>query len=235
MTYGDFIMSKYKILLFDADATLLDFHRSEYEAVIDCLEYAGLPATDEIIKKYSEINDGYWKMLERNEITKPELMVARWRSLLEYYNFDFDAEIISNLYPEKLSEKCYILDGAEELCKKLHGKFKMYIITNGFKSVQQKRFCMSPLAKYFDDVFISEDIGYDKPSIKYFELISKRIPDFDPAKALVIGDSLTSDIRGGINAGIDTCWYNPKGKKAPDDMKITYTISNLSQIEGIVL
>ena len=84
-------------------------------------------------------------------------------------------------------------------------------------------------------MFISEDIGYDKPSIKYFELISKRIPDFNPTRALVIGDSLTSDIRGGINAGIDTCWYNPKGKKAPDDMKITYTISNLSQIEGIVL
>ena len=207
-------MPKYDVLLFDADATLLDFHRSEYEAVIDCLEFAGLPTADEIIKKYSEINDGYWKMLERNEITKPELMVARWRSLLEYYDFDFDAKTISNLYPEKLSEKCYLLDGAEDICKKLYGNFRMYIITNGFKSVQQKRFCASPLEKYFDDVFISEDIGYDKPSIKYFELISKRIPDFDPTRALVIGDSLTSDIRGGINAGIDTCWYNPKGKKS---------------------
>ena len=121
-------MPKYDVLLFDADATLLDFHRSEYEAVIDCLEFAGLPTTDEIIKKYSEINDGYWKMLERNEITKPELMVARWRSLLEYYDFDFDAKTISNLYPEKLSEKCYLLDGAEDICKKLYGKFRMYII-----------------------------------------------------------------------------------------------------------
>lgn len=228
------MMSKYKFLLFDADSTLLDFKKSEYEAVIDCLNYANLPISDDVIQKYSEINDGYWKMLERGEITKKELMIARWKSLFEYYCFDADANEMSELYPEKLAEKSYVIEGAEELCKNLYGNFKMYIVTNGFKLVQQKRFCMCPLAKYFDDVFISEDIGFDKPAVEYFSEIAKRIPDYNPEESIIIGDSLTSDIKGGINAGIDTCWYNPNGKKIPDGMKITYVISKLSEIEDIV-
>ena len=227
-------MSKYEILLFDADATLLDFKRSEREAVIESLTFFGIPATDEVIEKYSEINDGYWKMLERGEITKKELMVARWASLLEYYGFEADAQEIAELYPVRLADKSHLIEGSEKLCADLYGKYKMYIVTNGFKSVQQKRFCMCPLAKYFDEVFISEDIGYDKPAIEYFNEIAKRIPEYDPARAIIIGDSLTSDIQGGINAGIDTCWYNPEGKSAPAGMSITYIVSDLSEIKNIV-
>ena len=227
-------MSKYKILLFDADSTLLDFKKCEHEAVIDCLNDAKLSVSDEVIQKYSEINDGYWKMLERGEITKKELMVARWASLFEYYGFEADAREIAELYPVRLADKSYLIEGSEKLCAELYGKYKMYIVTNGFKSVQQKRFCMSPLAKYFDDVFISEDIGFDKPSIQYFAAIANRIPDYESEKAIIIGDSLTSDIQGGINAGIDTCWYNPECKRAPDGMKITYTVSKLSEIKDIV-
>lgn len=228
-------MSKYKILLFDADSTLLDFKQCEYEAVIDCLEYAKLPVTEEVIQKYSEINDGYWKMLERKEITKKELMVARWQSLFDYYGFSADAKEIAELYPKRLADKSHLMEGAEELCAKLYGKFKMYIVTNGFKSVQQKRFCNCSLAKYFDDVFISEDIGYDKPAVEYFKKIAERIPNYDPEHAIIIGDSLTSDIQGGINAGIDTCWFNPGEKNAPEGMNITYTVKDLSEISDIVL
>lgn len=228
-------MSKYKILLFDADSTLLDFKQCEYEAVIDCLEYAKLPVTEEVIQKYSKINDGYWKMLERKEITKKELMVARWQSLFDYYGFSADAKEIAELYPKRLADKSHLMEGAEELCAKLYGKFKMYIVTNGFKSVQQKRFCNCSLAKYFDDVFISEDIGYDKPAVEYFEKIAERIPNYDPEHAIIIGDSLTSDIQGGINAGIDTCWFNPGEKNAPEGMNITYTVKDLSEISDIVL
>ena len=228
-------MSKYKILLFDADSTLLDFKQCEYEAVIDCLEYAKLPVTEEVIQKYSEINDGYWKMLERKEITKKELMVARWQSLFDYYGFSADAKEIAELYPKRLADKSHLMEGAEELCAKLYGKFKMYIVTNGFKSVQQKRFCNCSLAKYFDNVFISEDIGYDKPAVEYFEKIAERIPNYDPEHAIIIGDSLTSDIQGGINAGIDTCWFNHGEKNAPEGMNITYTVKDLSEISDIVL
>ena len=102
-------MSKYTTILFDADATLFDFKRSEYDAVKDCLTFAGLPNSDEVIEKYSEINDGYWKMLERKEITKKELMVARWQSLLDHYSFNFDANILSEMYPKKLAEKSFLI------------------------------------------------------------------------------------------------------------------------------
>lgn len=227
-------MSKYTTVLFDADATLFDFKKSEHSAVIDCLTFAGIEVTDEIIAKYSEINDGYWKMLERGEVTRKELFVARWRDLLTFYGFDFDAETIANLYPQKLAEKCFLMDGAEEIIQKLYGRVKLYIVTNGFARVQHGRFDNSPLRIYFEDMFISEEIGAEKPTIEYFETVFSKIPDFDKKKTIIIGDSLTSDIKGGINAGIDTCWFNPQNKKAPEGMDITYTINKLSEIEHII-
>ncbi len=228
-------MSKYTTILFDADATLFDFKRSEHDAVKDCLAFARLPTTDDVIEKYSEINDGYWKMLERGEVTKAKLFVARWRDLLDYYGFDFDAQKIADIYPLRLSERGYLIDGAEEICRKLYGRFHLYIVTNGFARVQHGRFDKSPLRKYFENMFISEEVGAEKPSLEYFEKVFASIPDFDREKTIIIGDSLTSDIRGGIAAGIDTCWYNPKQKASPENMNITYTVSDLSEIENILL
>lgn len=228
-------MSKYTIVLFDADATLFDFKRSEYEAVKDCLAFAGLPTTDDVIEKYSEINDGYWKKLERGEVTKNELFTARWRDLIDYYGFEFDAQKIADTYPQKLAERVYLICGAEDICKKLYGKFRLYIITNGFAKIQHGRFDQSVLKKYFENIFISEEIGAEKPSIDYFNAVAAAIPDFDREKALVIGDSVTSDIKGGIAAGIDTCWFNPNRKIAPDGMNMTYIINDLSEIENILL
>ena len=228
-------MSKYEILLFDADATLLDFKRSEKEAVIESLTCFGIPASDEIIEKYSEINDGYWQMLERGEIEKSKLYDARWQTLIDFYGFDCDAVALSKKYIDSLTTKSYELDGAIEICQKLYGKFRMYLVTNGQKQVQEGRLFPSPVFKFFDDCFISEDIGYEKPSIKYFEAVSKLIPDYDAQKTIIIGDSLTSDMQGGINAGIDTCWFNPKKKKVPENMKINYVINELSELEKILL
>ena len=227
-------MPKYTVVLFDADATLFDFKKSEHCAVIDCLTYAGLPATEEVISKYSEINDGYWKKLEKKEVTRSELFVARWRDLIDFYGFDFDAEKIAELYPQKLAEKGFLIDGAEEICQKLYGKVKLYIVTNGFAKVQHGRFDNSPIRKYFDEMFISEEIGAEKPSLEYFNAIFEKIEEFNKETTIIIGDSLTSDISGGIAAGIDTCWFNPQGRKKPEEMNITYTISALSEILDII-
>lgn len=227
-------MSKYKILLFDADATLLDFKRSEYVAVKECLEFFGLPSSDDIIEKYSEINDGYWKMLERREIVKSKLYVARWESFCEFFGFDISPKQISDRYINALMSTCHLIDGAEDICKKLYGKYRMYIVTNGQKKVQEGRLFPSPIFKYFDGCFISEDIGFEKPDTRFFDKVTSLIPDYDPQKAIIIGDSLTSDIKGGIAAGIDTCWYNPKGKAKPEDMEITYIVNDLSEIEKIL-
>lgn len=228
-------MSKYTTLLFDADATLMDFHRSEHEAVTECLEFFSLPSDESVIKKYSEINAGYWKMLERGEIEKEKLYPARWQSLIDFYGFDCKAKDISDKYIERLATKSYMLDGALELCQKLYGKFKMYIVTNGQKDIQKSRLFPSPIFKYFDGCFISEDIGHEKPSIKYFEAVISQIPDYDPKKAIIIGDSLTSDMQGGINAGIDTCWYNPAKKALPDGYDLTHIVSNFDEMADILL
>lgn len=228
-------MSKYTTLLFDADATLLDFKRSETEAVIECLNTYGLPSTPDVIEKYSQINAEYWKMLERGEIEKEKLYIARWQTLIDFYGFDCSAEDIGHDYPERLAEKSYVLDGAVELCESLHGKFNMYIVTNGQKMVQQKRLFPSPVFKYFDKCFISEDIGHEKPSVKYFEKVIEQIPQYDPEKTIIIGDSLTSDMQGGINIGIDTCWYNPSGKEKPCNMNITYVAKSFEEISNILL
>ena len=227
-------MPKYKFLLFDADATLMDFHRSEKEAVRECLEFFSLPSDDSVIAKYSEINAGYWKMLERGEIEKEKLYPARWQSLIDYYGFNCKAQDISDKYIERLATKSYMLDGALELCKSLHGKYKMYIVTNGQKDIQKSRLFPSPLFQFFDECFISEDIGYEKPSIKYFEAVTAQIPNYDPTKAIIIGDSLTSDMQGGINAGIDTCWYNPTNKALPQGYELTYIVSNFDEMAEVI-
>lgn len=231
----DFKMSKYTTLLFDADATLMDFHRSEREAVKECLDFFGLPSDDSVIKTYSEINAGYWKMLERGEIEKDKLYPARWQSLIDHYGFDCKACEISDKYIERLATKSYMLDGALDLCKKLHGKFKMYIVTNGQKDIQRSRLFPSPIFKYFDGCFISEDIGYEKPSVKFFERVIKEIPEYDPRKTIIIGDSLTSDMQGGINIRIDTCWYNPNGKTLPDGYELTYIVKDFDEMAKVIL
>ncbi len=228
-------MSKYTTLLFDADATLMDFHRSEKEAVEECLEFFSLPSGEDVISTYSKINAEYWKMLERGEIEKEKLYPARWQSLIDHYNFNCKAQDISNKYIERLATKSYMLDGALELCKRLNGKYRMYIVTNGQKDIQKSRLFPSPIFKYFDGCFISEDIGYEKPSILYFDAVTKMIPDYDPKKTIIIGDSLTSDMQGGINAHIDTCWYNPEGKDLPEGYDLTYIVRNFNEMADILL
>ena len=127
------------------------------------------------------------------------------------------------------------MEGALDLCQKLYGKCKMYLVTNGNKRVQEGRFNPSALHTYFEYIFISEDIGYEKPRAEFFDRVFSRIPGFIHEQTIIVGDSLTSDIAGGINAGIDTCWYNPKSKPTPENMEITYIKNNLSEIEDGVL
>ena len=225
---------KYKILLFDADHTLFDFKKCEYHALREALEELSLPNDDRYIDGYSEINEKMWKALERGEITKERLALKRFEVFAEEFSLTCNAYELAELYKERLSQQTYLFDGVEELLARLYGAFRMFIITNGIKSVQEGRMSRSQISKYFEKIFISEVIGYEKPSKSFFDAVKKQIPDFDIRGSLVIGDSLTSDIKGGINAGIDTCWYNPDGKEAPSDMPITYTVKNLSELLDII-
>ena len=226
---------KYDTILFDADDTLLDFKRSEHDALTATLDSLSLPSDKTVTERYSEINDGYWKALERCEVTKEELKVGRFADLCDCFGFNNDPVAMARMYEKKLSEMTYLLDGAEELCREMHERYRVYIVTNGIKEVQMGRLFGSAISKYFIRAFVSEEMGCEKPKREYFEAVAESIPDFDKSRTVIIGDSLSSDIKGGINFGIDTCWFNPRGKAAPEGMDITYTVSSFDEIREIFL
>ncbi len=224
----------YRIALFDADNTLLDFSRSEREALTECLSMRGIPHDREITDRYAAINDAQWKLLEKGLTTRDVLRVERFAIFFQEFGYDFDPREMANDYIHALSAKSYMMPGAEALIRSLYGYCRLYIITNGVASVQNARFDITPMAPLFDGVFISEELKCAKPDRRFFEKVAESVPHFDPRMALVIGDSLSSDIQGGINAGIDTCWFNPHEKLAPATMSITYTVRDLSEVEAII-
>lgn len=213
---------RYRRILFDADGTLFDFKKGESVAVCAALRSFGIEADDALVAEYSEINDSLWKMLERGEIEKNVLIYRRFEILAERHGFLFDAREMAKRYMEELSGMTYFLDEAQKLCERLCDKAELYIVTNGLEYVQKRRYAESGLSKYFKGIFISGELGYEKPSEKYFECVASRIGGFEKSGTLIVGDSLSSDIKGGINYGIDTCWYNPEGKSKPDGMDITH-------------
>lgn len=226
---------RYDFVLFDADGTLLDFLRSEDEAVREAMEISGIEPTDDKVRLYSTINDGLWKMLERGEIEKKVLLYRRFELLLEQLGVQADAKKMARDYMNILSTKAYVLDGVTEMCEKLLGKVKMYIVTNGVEFIQTGRYARCDIKKYFDGVFISDVVGWEKPAVEYFEYVAERIDGFDKSRAVIVGDSLTSDMQGGINFGIDTCWYNPKGKALPENMKLTHVTDNFVEMTDFIL
>ena len=225
---------KYDVVFFDADDTLLDFKRAEREALEYTLDKNALPSDGTIISAYSEINDSLWKKLELGEVTKEKLKTQRFEELCEKFGFSTDPTRMSADYINSLSTMAYMLDGAEELCRTLKDKYRMYIVTNGMEDVQRGRLDAFAAKDCFLDFFISGKIGYEKPRREFFEIATESIKNFDPQKAIIIGDSLSSDMRGGIDFGIDTCWYNPKGKDKPDGMDITYIASSFDDIKELL-
>ena len=227
---------RYDTVLFDVDGTLLDFKKSEKEAIREALLEIGVSADDEMLAEYSRINDGYWKMLERGEIEKKVLFHKRFESFFAMYGIERDSHDMAARYVERLSTKGYLIGGADEICRELFGKVRMYIVTNGNEYVQRGRQRISGIGKYFDGVFISDCIGFEKPRGEFFSYVESHIEGFCKERTLIVGDSLTSDIKGGIDFGIDTCWYSPEKKAAPNGMRelITYTISDLSEVADII-
>lgn len=225
----------YKIALMDADNTLLDFTRSEYDALCECLSARGIPTHRDIIDRYSKINEDHWKMLERGEITREFLRINRFAQFFKEHGFDHDPAKMADDYLLALSTKSYLMDGAMELCQNLYGRCRLFIITNGNTFVQKGRFDPCPIAPLFENRFISEELGHSKPEKAYFDIVANMIPGFDPKETIVVGDSLTSDIQGGINAGLDTCWFNPKNKPLPEHMPVTYVAHSFEDIQRIIL
>lgn len=225
-------MNKFTTILFDADDTLLDFHKDERQALIKALTHYGVPVTEENIQIYSDINQGMWRQLEKGEITKPELKRTRFKKFFEAINFtcEEDPFTINEHYLSLLSEGGNTLEGAVDTVKKLHEEgYKLHIITNGIAATQAKRLTRSGLLPYIKEVFVSETIGYQKPRAEYFDAVLEKISEKDKTKILVIGDSLTSDIKGAMNAGLPCCWLNRYGKELPEEYEVDFEISDVRE------
>ncbi len=226
-------MNKYTSIFFDIDNTLLDFNLAEKTAIKVVLAKHSLPDDDATAKLYSDINQSYWERFERREINKEDIFEGRFETLIETLNANADSAKMSQDYFETLRNYAFKIEGADDILTYLKSKgYKLYATTNGYALTQYKRIKLSGLDAYFDDVFVSEKIGHQKPSKEYFNRVIELIDESDRAKMIVIGDSLSSDILGGINAGIDTCWYNPTAKKS--DYEINYTVTSLKEIEKIL-
>ncbi len=226
-------MKKYTTIYFDLDNTILDFTATEYKAIKQLLKLHNLPYSDDIIAKYSAINQSWWERFEKGEIEKSEIFAGRFRTFLDFYGFDGNPQKMADDYFGLLAAGHDIIENADKVVKEL--KKRNYIIcitTNGVSKTQYRRIDECGLKEYFDYIFVSEDAGYQKPDVKYFEYAMSNSPEKDKSKIIVIGDSPSSDIKGGINFGIDTCWFNAKGKATT--LKPTYEIANIMQILDIL-
>lgn len=228
-------MSKFEIVLWDVDQTLLDFEKSQDYALKFSFKKFGMEADENVLSRYAAINDAYWKRLEKGEVTKTELLTGRFDTLFkELLITHITASDFGPVYQEALGSVFYFCDDAFQLCRKLKGKVRQYAVTNGVSKTQRNKLRLSGLDQILDDIFVSEELGYPKPYAEYFEECFKKIPDFQREKAIIVGDSLSSDIKGGNNVGISCCWYNPRGKVNDTGLRVDYEISNLWEVEEIL-
>ncbi len=227
---------KYKTLLMDADETLLDFCRSEGFALEDTLARYGIAMTPSVQETYHEINRLLWIKLEKGEIRRERLKVRRFEELFETLGIcGIDAAAFNDQYMRTLGTRGFVLDGAVSLLEQLSKHYRICIITNGTASVQHTRLADSGLLPYVDGVYISQEIGADKPSPVFFDAVLSSLGNPEKDELLVIGDSLTSDIRGGLLSGIDTCWFAPHGGDAPSEITPTYTVRSYDELLSLLI
>lgn len=230
---------KYKYLLFDNDGTLMDFAKCEEEALCLAYKLTGLesikPYSNETLKLYSEINDSWWKKLERKECSREELMIGRFREFFEELGItNIDPQKMSENYPIALSCSHVLFEGAVNLLKSLFEKYDIYIITNGIGFVQKKRISQCDYRDFIKGVYISEELGAVKPEKKYFNKVLEAIGG-KADECLIIGDSLSADIKGGNLSLIDTLWFNPDGLKPKEGIAPTYIAKSYDEILSLLL
>ena len=224
-----------KYLFLDLDNAILDFTKAEAIAIRKTMAQYGLEPTDALAQRYSQINDRHWKALERGELTREQVLKGRFTMFFGELGIEIDPTAVAKTYETFLSQGHFFMPGAEETVKeKLYGKYKLYLASNGTAVVQHGRMTSADLYPYFEESFVSQELGHNKPSREYFEAAFARIPGFDPSQCIMVGDSLTGDILGGRNAGLRTVWVNPGHKTAPEDMKPDYEIEYLADLPALL-
>ena len=221
-------------IFFDLDETLLDFKRAEKEAVAFALSNFGIEPTEKTLLRYSKINLSQWKLLEQGKITLPEVKIGRFELLFKELSSDASAKAVAECYEKNLAEGAYPLFGAEDTLKALQSGFRLFLVSNGTAEVQERRLEKTGFGKYFEKIFVSEEIGFFKPDKRYFESCFAAIDGFEKEKAVMVGDRLTSDVLGGKNAGIRTVWLNRYGEKNETEIVPDYEISDISDLPKLI-
>ncbi|MGN0353963.1 MAG: YjjG family noncanonical pyrimidine nucleotidase [Muricoprocola sp.] len=233
---------KKRILFFDLDNTIFDFTKAEKIALSKTLSQMGMEPTEEVCALYSKLNMEQWKLLELGKVTRNQVKVRRYENLFRELNIDtINGKSVEELaaqaastYEHLLGIGHYYMEGAEDLIRDLAPRYDLYLVTNGTRSVQDGRLASAEIRPLFKGVFISEEIGYEKPGKEYFDRCFAQMPEFKLEEALLIGDSLTADIRGGENTGMETVWFNPSGAENHTDIVPTYEIKKLKELYQIL-
>lgn len=228
-------MPRYDIVFLDADNTLFDFDAAEHTALAQAMTERGYPFNEETEGLYLTVNRALWEAFDRGEVDQAFLVVERFRRLVEALGGDHDPARFNDDYLTYLGRSSQLLPGAEDLCRDLSRQCRLALATNGVARVQYARLAGSPLGQYLSGVFISEELGAQKPQTAFFDQAFAAMGVADRSRCVMVGDGLNSDIRGGIAAGIDTIWYDPKGQTAPPDVRPTYTAHDFDGIRRIIL
>jgi 2-haloacid dehalogenase len=229
------VMTRFKLILFDADETLFDFNKAERIALSNALGQCRFDCSEEILGAYRVINKKLWLEYEQGNIDKDTLQSKRFEELSGRFGLSLDAGLFNRCYLENLANCAAVIEGAEELCRELSAHYILAVVTNGISVMQRKRVTCSVVYRFLDNIFVSEDTGYQKPMPGFFDFVFNTYSRIGRSETLIVGDSLTADIKGGNNAGIATCWYNPLCAHAVDDYRIDYEIKRLQELKEILL
>jgi YjjG family noncanonical pyrimidine nucleotidase len=230
-------MKSYEVIFLDADDTLFDFEAASAYALEKACTRRGLGFDQEVFELYTEINLAAWADYEKGQISRDALRLERFRIFFERLGLSAGAEYLEGFSRDYLSfmgEAVFPLPGAEELCAWLSERYTLGVITNGFADVQRSRFGASPLGKYISSITVSDEAGYNKPNPRIFEYAAERLGLTSKNGMLMVGDSLSSDIQGGINFGIDTCWLNRQGKENGSGLVPSFEIRELGELKTIL-
>lgn len=221
-------------ILFDLDDTLFDFQLAEKIALRKTFQQLGIEPTDELMADYSEINKEQWRLLEQGKITRNELKTRRYRLLFEKYGISASEQEAAKTYEVLLGIGHHYIDGAHELLEELCSRYDLYIVSNGTTCVQKGRIASSDIESFVKGIFISQEIGVNKPAKEFFNACFAQMENADRDASIIIGDSLTSDIQGGVNAGVRTVWFNPRGKANNSGISPDYEIRALTEIPALI-
>lgn len=225
---------KYEVILLDIDETLFDFKKAEKYALEKTMNHCKIDYNDENLSIYKRVNDNIWHELEKGLISADNLKLERPRRFFNELGVSSNPTEFRDTYLKLLGEGAFLFDESIELLSYLSKKYRLCVITNGLSDVQNRRLDKAAIREHFEHIVISEDIGFAKPDSKIFEYTLEAMNHKNKDSVLMIGDSLKSDIQGGINVGIDTCWYNPSKIINPTDIIPTYEVHSLLDIKNIL-